>query len=425
MGSSGYGSHGSNGSHGNGKTIENRNVVNEPGKSKPRTFQEICKRDHMLKSQDQQVYFLSPSLSPSPSSSKPESRKTTDTGTQQHKSPVAFLKDSVVPPLLVKDSTATAAASVEELTCNDQTVYSYQQISCLDSFIRYLESCITPVTVERKYQFSSYTAFSMHASRIPTQNTFNLQQVFQAPQMAYTTQQPFQTAYSIQLPFPAQTIYTTQQAFPSQPSFPVQAQFVPHASYPTQAFPFGLPSEAPKALAIETGEGAVSLSSTPSSTGQVLAVFPPLSWSCSGSGSNDRGTSSSASGGNDTCKYFGSVDSLENDPKAKVKAKARERGHPEGVEGGPAEADTDAEESAAFLLLPAEGASEGTALGEGGGGLPKAITVKECLHCEDSASAPIEEDLSNMEEEKGDSPPPPRQRSPPPPTPTQTLTCNR
>ncbi|XP_055752626.1 period circadian protein homolog 2-like [Salvelinus fontinalis] len=157
MGSSGYSSHGSNSSHGNGKTIENRNVVDEPGKSKPRTFQEICKRVHILKSQDQPVYFPSPS--------KPESRETTDTGAQQHKSPVAFLKDLVVPPLLVKDSTAIAAASVEELTCNDQTVYSYQQISCLDSVIRYLESCITPVTVKRKCQFSSYTAFSMHASR--------------------------------------------------------------------------------------------------------------------------------------------------------------------------------------------------------------------------------------------------------------------
>ncbi|CAB1348131.1 unnamed protein product [Coregonus sp. 'balchen'] len=106
MGSSGYGSHGSNGSHEqllsvglpsetNGNAFENRNVVEEPGKSKPRTFQEICKGVHMLKSQDQQ--------------------------------------DSAVPPLLVKDSTATAAASVEEVTCSDQTVYSYQQISCLDN----------------------------------------------------------------------------------------------------------------------------------------------------------------------------------------------------------------------------------------------------------------------------------------------------
>nr|XP_046169705.1 period circadian protein homolog 2-like [Oncorhynchus gorbuscha] len=132
MGSRGYGSHGSNGSHWNGKTIENRNVVDEPGKSIP----SVC---------------LLTDASPA--------------GAQQHKSPVTFLKDSAVPPLLVKDITATAAASVEKLTCSDQTVYSYQQISCLDSVIRYLESCIIPVTVKRMYQFSSYTAFSMHASR--------------------------------------------------------------------------------------------------------------------------------------------------------------------------------------------------------------------------------------------------------------------
>lgn len=47
------------------------------------------------------------------------------------------------------------------------------------------------------------------------------------------------------------------------------------------------------------------------------------------------------------------------------------QGHPEGVEGGPAETETDAEEPATFLLCPAEGASEGTALGEGGGFCPR------------------------------------------------------
>lgn len=38
-------------------------------------------------------------------------------------------------------------------------------------------------------------------------------------------------------------------------------------------------------------------------------------------------------GSNDTCKYFGRVDSLENDPKAKVKAKARERVEAESEAG--------------------------------------------------------------------------------------------
>lgn len=84
MGSSGYGSNGSHEqlvsisssseSNGNaGRTTE------EMGKGKPtRTFQEICKGVHMLKNQDSQVGLRSPSSSPSPSLSKPELKKTTD-----------------------------------------------------------------------------------------------------------------------------------------------------------------------------------------------------------------------------------------------------------------------------------------------------------------------------------------------------------
>uniref|UniRef100_A0A671VFV1 Period circadian protein homolog 2 n=1 Tax=Sparus aurata TaxID=8175 RepID=A0A671VFV1_SPAAU len=166
MGSSGYGSHGSNGSHEQLVSISsssesNGNVttgktVEETGKAKPpRTFQEICKGVHMLKNQDSQVGLRSPSPSPSPSPSKPEQRKTTDSEFTQ-KSPAVRLKD-LVPPLQVRDS---AAASMEDFSCKDQTVHSYQQISCLDSVIRYLESCNIPITVKRKYQFSSNTTSS-------------------------------------------------------------------------------------------------------------------------------------------------------------------------------------------------------------------------------------------------------------------------
>ena len=48
------------------------------------------------------------------------------------RSPPVRLKD-LAPPLVAKDSTA---ASMEDLPCKDQSVYSYQQISCLDSVIR-------------------------------------------------------------------------------------------------------------------------------------------------------------------------------------------------------------------------------------------------------------------------------------------------
>ncbi|XP_043115082.1 period circadian protein homolog 2-like isoform X2 [Puntigrus tetrazona] len=155
MGSSGYGSHGSNGSHehllsiasssdsnGNGNTANNGNRISgntkkEEGKMKPRSFQEICKGVHMMKAQEQQSSF-----------SKAEQKKFLDTG---FRSPVVKQKDSA---LLVRDGPAT----MEEL--KDHTMYSYQQISCLDSVIRYLESCNVPNTVKRKYQFSSNTTSS-------------------------------------------------------------------------------------------------------------------------------------------------------------------------------------------------------------------------------------------------------------------------
>lgn len=89
MGSSGYGSHGSNGSHEQlvsiGSSSESNgnitagNTAEEAGKAKPpRTFQEICKGVHMLKNQDSQVSLRSPPPSPSQSPSKPEQKKTID-----------------------------------------------------------------------------------------------------------------------------------------------------------------------------------------------------------------------------------------------------------------------------------------------------------------------------------------------------------
>ncbi|KAK3513878.1 hypothetical protein QTP70_032876 [Hemibagrus guttatus] len=150
MGSSGYGSHGSNGSHDHlttsSESNSNGNIVacnsnnsghEEKSKSKPRSFQEICKGVQMLKTQDQQA-----------STSKADQKKGTETGS---KYPGAKQKDSSP---VVRGGTAAA----EEL--RDQTLYSYQQISCLDSVIRYLESCNTSITPKRKYQFSSNTTSS-------------------------------------------------------------------------------------------------------------------------------------------------------------------------------------------------------------------------------------------------------------------------
>uniref|UniRef100_A0A3Q2XHZ0 Period circadian protein homolog 2 n=1 Tax=Hippocampus comes TaxID=109280 RepID=A0A3Q2XHZ0_HIPCM len=52
------------------------------------------------------------------------------------------------------------SSSHEEMPLNDQTVYSYQQISCLDGVIRYLENCNVPFALKRKCQSSCNTTSS-------------------------------------------------------------------------------------------------------------------------------------------------------------------------------------------------------------------------------------------------------------------------
>ncbi|XP_014880303.1 period circadian protein homolog 2-like isoform X1 [Poecilia latipinna] len=117
-------------------------------KSRPRTFQEICKGIHLQKNHEQQT-------------AKSE-HKRSNTMSGQNSQAVVRLKDSA-PPISWREATAAADSRVsfhEELGLNDQTVYSYQQISCLDSVIRYLESYNVPVIMKRKCQSSSNTTSS-------------------------------------------------------------------------------------------------------------------------------------------------------------------------------------------------------------------------------------------------------------------------
>ncbi|KAF3858242.1 hypothetical protein F7725_011443 [Dissostichus mawsoni] len=71
-------------------------------------------------------------------------------------------KDST--PLHWKDTRVTMeenrSSSNEDTVFKDQNAYSYQQISCLDSVVRYLESCNVPISMKRKCQSSSNTASS-------------------------------------------------------------------------------------------------------------------------------------------------------------------------------------------------------------------------------------------------------------------------
>uniref|UniRef100_A0A673H8N4 Period circadian protein homolog 2 n=1 Tax=Sinocyclocheilus rhinocerous TaxID=307959 RepID=A0A673H8N4_9TELE len=147
-GSSGYGSLGSNdhllsvasSSESNGNGTRLRQEEEDARRAKLRSFQEICKGVHMQKNQEQQ------------------SKKSPTKFLQ--KSPMVRPKDSAYPVNVRESPVEQRAGLQEELAFKDQTVYSYQQISCLDSVIRYLESCNVPITVKRKCQSSSNTTSS-------------------------------------------------------------------------------------------------------------------------------------------------------------------------------------------------------------------------------------------------------------------------
>ncbi|XP_031150131.1 period circadian protein homolog 2 isoform X5 [Sander lucioperca] len=120
------------------------------GKARPRTFQEICKGIHLQKSQEQQT-------------TRPDIKKSNGTESVQKSSAVVRPKNSAA-PLNWKETEAimeeSRSSSQEETAFSDPTVYSYQQISCLDSVVRYLEGCNVPITMKRKCQSSSNTTSS-------------------------------------------------------------------------------------------------------------------------------------------------------------------------------------------------------------------------------------------------------------------------
>ncbi|XP_068594052.1 period circadian protein homolog 2 isoform X1 [Cebidichthys violaceus] len=120
------------------------------GKARPRTFQEVCKGIHLQKSQEHQT-------------TKHDIKKNNSIESVHKSSAVVRSKDSAA-PLNWKETGAnmeeSRSSSHEETAFNDQAVCSYQQISCLDSVVRYLESCNVPITMKRKCQSSSNTTSS-------------------------------------------------------------------------------------------------------------------------------------------------------------------------------------------------------------------------------------------------------------------------
>ncbi|XP_052457295.1 period circadian protein homolog 1 isoform X1 [Carassius gibelio] len=152
--SQGYSSLASNGSHehqpsaasssdSSGPCLENPSQFH-----RPMTFQQICKDVHMVKTSGQQVFIES--------RNRPPLKKHCTAGALQAGEaavPGHSLCPSVAPPS--KSSAPSLIVRKEP-----PTTYSYQQINCLDSIVRYLESCNIPNTVKRKCGSSSCTASS-------------------------------------------------------------------------------------------------------------------------------------------------------------------------------------------------------------------------------------------------------------------------
>ncbi|KAL6039615.1 hypothetical protein STEG23_002422 [Scotinomys teguina] len=118
-----------------------------PGPPAPVTFQQICKDVHLVKHQGQQLFIES--------RAKPPPRpRVLATGTFKAK---ALPCQSPNPELEVAPASdqAPLALAPEEPERKEASGCSYQQINCLDSILRYLESCNIPSTTKRKCASSS------------------------------------------------------------------------------------------------------------------------------------------------------------------------------------------------------------------------------------------------------------------------------
>uniref|UniRef100_A0A8C6UJ29 Period circadian clock 1b n=1 Tax=Neogobius melanostomus TaxID=47308 RepID=A0A8C6UJ29_9GOBI len=167
-GSQGYSSLGSSGSRGSHRSHQQHlsasatssSESNSPAMDearavalhKPMTFQQICKNVHTVKTNGQQVFIES--------RNRPLPRKNTNTGTGVASSLRAINSDPVKRLIADMAKPPKALAPAPLVQKEATTGYSYQQINCLDSIIRYLESCNIPNTVKRKCGSSSCTASS-------------------------------------------------------------------------------------------------------------------------------------------------------------------------------------------------------------------------------------------------------------------------
>uniref|UniRef100_A0AAR2IRY8 PAS domain-containing protein n=1 Tax=Pygocentrus nattereri TaxID=42514 RepID=A0AAR2IRY8_PYGNA len=150
-GSQGYSSLGSSGSrelHPSAASSSDSTgaAAEEPPHANKLTFQQMCKDAHMLKTSGQHVY--------TESRNRPAPRKQANVVKAAEAESTSRESQQMV--TLGPKAQASTQLPRKELPA----AYSYQQINCLDSIIRYLESCKVPNTVKRKCGSSSCTTSS-------------------------------------------------------------------------------------------------------------------------------------------------------------------------------------------------------------------------------------------------------------------------
>ncbi|KAM9298987.1 period circadian protein homolog 3 [Gastrophryne carolinensis] len=183
-GSSGYGSLGSNGSYEHYISIasssdSNGNCVDETHKE-PMTLKQVCTDINRLKNLGQQVYI--------DTRSRPVPKKQETEETVQDVQKAKPIQNTFLRPQekVVADR---QAASTRDTTRKGQHLPSYQQINCVDSIIRYLESYNIPA-LKRKCESSINTTSSSSEDDkqvLPGQN--DLEALEDVPELAAPTSQ--------------------------------------------------------------------------------------------------------------------------------------------------------------------------------------------------------------------------------------------
>ncbi|NXF36452.1 PER3 protein, partial [Nyctibius bracteatus] len=151
--SSGYGSLGSNGSYEHyismaSSSDSNGNCAEEV--QEPMTLQQVCADVNRIKNLGQQLYIAS--------RSKPQNGNEQAVSSEMLRGKLMHTA-SCFPQKLRSDSAEEPGNTFYDVSKKTPRVPSYQQINCVDSIIRYLESCSIPA-LKRKFKSSANTSSS-------------------------------------------------------------------------------------------------------------------------------------------------------------------------------------------------------------------------------------------------------------------------